>query len=211
MLRSPGSEYSVRAAIRRVMGRAARRECDLLQPDAHAPPAQMVGGIHAVVSGLGRQSQVDDSYYSAPPTLYPPAFGALRFVPFVMEPQTAPNQKLWFRGGAINVLCIEQMFSGRKNHHVCSCGLSLVCRDDTRSSATVIGECTTTEHRRELAELERVPQRPLGLDDSVCFKTNLVILRCSARVHDSTTCSYCQAATSQPPCLPSKRWHTHFR
>ena len=104
------------------------------------------------------------------PDAYPPAFGALRYVPFVVEPQTAPEQRQWFRGGAINVLSVGK-FRERKNHRLflrAVAGLS----ERYPVRATVIGECTTAGHRREFAELREF-QTSAGLDDRVCFKTNL--------------------------------------
>ena len=104
------------------------------------------------------------------PETYPPAFGALRYVPFVMEPQTAPDQRSWFREGAINVLCIGK-FEERKNHRLflqAVAGLS----ERYPVRATIIGESTTGEHRHRVAELKEV-QKSTGLDDRVHFKTNL--------------------------------------
>ena len=104
------------------------------------------------------------------PDRYPPAFGALRYVPFVVEPQTAPEQKQWFRGGVINLLCVGK-FQGRKNHRMFLRAVaSLSKRYPVR--ATVIGECTTTERRREFAEIKEF-HKSLGLGDRVCFKTSL--------------------------------------
>ena len=104
------------------------------------------------------------------PDLYSPTFDALRYVPFVMEPQTAPDQKRWFQGGVVNVLSVS-MFIGRKNHRLF---LRAVARLSERYAiqATIVGECTTTEQQREFAELEEF-HKSLGLGDKVHFKTNL--------------------------------------
>ena len=100
----------------------------------------------------------------------PPAFSAMRYVPFVMEPQTAPAQKRWFRDGAINVLCLGKM-EVRKNHRMFLHAIaSLSEMHPVR--ATVIGECTTSEQQRELRDLEDL-RSALGLSGKVCFKTNL--------------------------------------
>ena len=88
------------------------------------------------------------------PDRYPPAVPVMRYVPFVMEPQTPPQRKNWFAGGAVNVLSIGK-FQRRKNHPLLLRALArLSARFPVR--ATVIGECTTTEHRQELAELKRI-------------------------------------------------------
>ena len=102
--------------------------------------------------------------------VHPPAFGTLRYVPFVMEPQTSPAQKQWFRGGTINVLCVGK-FQRRKNYRMFLRAVArLVERYPVR--ATAIGECTTTEHQRELGELKDL-RGSLGLYGRVCFKTTL--------------------------------------
>ena len=104
------------------------------------------------------------------PNLHPPAFGALRYLPFVMEPQTTPAQKQWFQNRVINVLSIGK-FQGRKNH-------SLLLQSIERLSerypiqATIIGECTTAKHWREFAEVEEL-HKSLKLGEKVRFKTNL--------------------------------------
>ena len=104
------------------------------------------------------------------PDAHPPAFGALRYVPFVMEPQTCPEQKQWFRDGVINLLSVGK-FQARKHHRMLLWAISdLSERFSVR--ATVVGECTTTEHQRELRDLEDL-RSALGLSGKVCFKTNL--------------------------------------
>ena len=104
------------------------------------------------------------------PETYPPAFGALHYVPFVMEPQTAPGQRRWFRDGVINLLSLGK-FEVRKNHRLFLRAVAdLSERYPIRS--TVIGECTTQEHQRELAHLNNL-HSSLGLCGRVTFKTNL--------------------------------------
>ena len=104
------------------------------------------------------------------PDAYSPAIGALRYVPFVMEPQTAPVQKQWFHGGVINVLSVGK-FQRRKNHRMF---LRVVARLLERYPirATIIGECTTEEHKIELAEVRKLHQ-DLGLGDRVRFQINM--------------------------------------
>ena len=88
------------------------------------------------------------------PDRHPPGLGAMRYVPFVIEPQTAPERREWFRDGAVNVLCIGK-FQERKNHRLF---LEAVSRLSRRYPvrATVVGECTREEHRRELAGVEEL-------------------------------------------------------
>ena len=104
------------------------------------------------------------------PDRYPPAFGALRYVPFAMEPLTNPSERQWFRDGAINCICIGA-FQPRKNHRLF---LQAVARlsDTYPIRATIIGDCVTKEHRRELAELKDC-RESLGLTNQVRFRTNL--------------------------------------
>ena len=104
------------------------------------------------------------------PETHPLAFGVLCYVPFVMEPQTRPARTLWFRDDAINLLCIGK-FETRKNHRLFLRAIAgLAERYPVR--ATVIGECTTTTHQRELSEFQRL-HNSLGLCDRVIVKTNL--------------------------------------
>ena len=102
--------------------------------------------------------------------LYPPAFPALRFLPFPMEPQTAPEQKQWFRGGAVNLLTVSS-FEPRKNHRMFLDAITTLS-ETYRIQATVIGECTTAEHRREFAEIMKL-KASASLDCKVHIKTNI--------------------------------------
>ena len=104
------------------------------------------------------------------PERYPSAFGALRYVPFVMEPQTTPREKLWFRDDTINVLSIGK-FQVRKNHRLF---LQAVADLSERYPirATVIGESATEDRRREFVNIEEYAQS-LGLGDRVQLRTNM--------------------------------------
>ena len=104
------------------------------------------------------------------PERYPPAFVALRYVPFVMEPQTTLREKLWFRDDTINVLSIGK-FQVRKNHRLF---LQAVADLSERYPirATVIGESATEDRRREFVNIEEYVQS-LGLGDRVRLKTNM--------------------------------------
>lgn len=104
------------------------------------------------------------------PDDYPPAFGALRYVPFVMEPQTSPKDRKWFRGGAVGVLCIAK-FMRRKNHHLIVQAIArLAERHNVR--ATIIGECTNDEHFELLSEIQELTVS-LGVEDLVDIGLNL--------------------------------------
>ena len=104
------------------------------------------------------------------PEQYSPSFGALRYVPFAMEPQTAPEQRQWFREGTINVLNVGK-YQDRKNHGLFLQAIAnLSERHPVR--ATIVGECTTTEHRREFLEAKKL-RRSLGLDNKVRLKSNM--------------------------------------
>ena len=104
------------------------------------------------------------------PERHPQAFGALRYVPFVMEPQTPPKDREWFRRGAVNVMTVGKFYR-RKNH---SMFLEVIGRlsGRYRVTATIIGECTSDENRRELARIEEI-RDALDLGERVRIKTNL--------------------------------------
>ena len=104
------------------------------------------------------------------PDSHPQAFSALRYVPFVMEPQTAPDRRRWFRNERINILCVAK-FMERKNHLLFLQALCLMAeRQDVH--VTIIGECTNEAAKSRLAELKRQAGE-LNLLESVVFKTNL--------------------------------------
>jgi len=120
------------------------------------------------------RARIADAQWITPvlgdPERYPPAVPIMRYVPFVMEPQTPPQRKKWFAGGTVNILSIGK-FQRRKNHPLLLRAVSrLVVRYPLR--ATIIGECTTAEHRRELAEVARIRDTE-GLRDRVRIESNL--------------------------------------
>ena len=104
------------------------------------------------------------------PDRHGPAFGALRYVPFVMESQTAPENRDWFRCGAVNVMTVGKFY--RRKEHVLF--LEAIGRLSGRHPvrATIVGECTTDENRLELARVKEVHDA-LELGDRVRIKTNL--------------------------------------
>ena len=104
------------------------------------------------------------------PDQYPPALGALRYVPFAMEPQTTPAQRQWFRGGAINVLSVGK-YQTRKNHRLFLQAMASLSKK-YQVRATIIGERTPEEHRREFTEVKEL-SNSLGLGDKVSLKYNM--------------------------------------
>ena len=75
------------------------------------------------------------------------------YVPFVMDPQTGPEERRWFRDGCINILHIGK-YEPRKNHLMF---LQAVGRLSKKYPirATIIGERSTLDHKREFEKLER--------------------------------------------------------
>ena len=104
------------------------------------------------------------------PDIHSPAFAAIRYVPFVMEPQTNSYQRHWFQDDAINVISVGR-FEDRKDHRLF---IRVVAELSKRYPirATVIGECTAQKHRRELSEAMNLSEA-LGLGDMVRFVTNM--------------------------------------
>lgn len=99
-----------------------------------------------------------------------PSSNKMLYIPFIIEPQTAPPDKRWFDGDAANILSIGK-FQLRKNHGLF---LKVVARLSKRHHirATIIGECSTHDHRTVLSDVERCIES-LGIRDKVEIKTNL--------------------------------------
>ena len=87
-----------------------------------------------------------------------------------MEPQTAPAQRQWFRDGAINVLNVGK-YQKRKNHRLFLQAIASLSKK-YQVRATIIGECTTEEHRREFTEVKELSDS-LGIGDRVSLKYNM--------------------------------------
>ena len=104
------------------------------------------------------------------PKRYHPPFGALRYVPFVMEPQTPSGDRAWFGCDALNIVTVGK-FVQRKNHVMF---LRAIARLAERYPirATIVGECTAVGARKLLAQVEEI-RDDLGLRDIVRIKTNL--------------------------------------
>ena len=99
-----------------------------------------------------------------------PSSNKTLYIPFIIEPQTAPTDKQWFDGDAVNILSIGK-FQLRKNHRLF---LKVVARlsDRHRIRSTIIGECSTPDHRKALSDIERYSES-LGIRDKLKIKTNL--------------------------------------
>ncbi len=104
------------------------------------------------------------------PNVYSPAFDALRYVPFVMEPQIAPESRQWFQGGVVNVLCIAK-FMRRKNHHLLIHAIARLA-ERRQIRATIIGECMTHDYRQRLSEVRELASS-IGIKDLLDIKLNL--------------------------------------
>ena len=104
------------------------------------------------------------------PKRYRPPFGALMYVPFVMEPQTSPGRKAWFGCDALNVITVGK-FVERKNHAMF---LRAIARLAERYPirATIVGECEAVEARKLLSRIVEI-RNGMGLGDRVQIKTNL--------------------------------------
>ena len=99
-----------------------------------------------------------------------PACAALRYVPFVIPPQTNPGTKRWFAGGNVHLLAIGK-FEPRKNHGMFLAVIARLSRSHA-IRATIVGECSTDRHERELAAI-RESRHDLGLEASVDIRVNL--------------------------------------
>ena len=134
----------------------------------HRRQARWKAAVNSLAAGLAGAKWITPVLGS--PDRHSPAFGALRYVPFVMESQTPPQERKWFRCGAVNVMTVGKFY--RRKEHVLL--LEAIARLSERYpvSATVIGECTEDENRRELARVEK-SRDALGLGDRVRIKTNL--------------------------------------
>ena len=99
-----------------------------------------------------------------------PAFGRLHYLPFVIPPQTNPEEKQWFIGGMVNILDVGK-FRPRKNHRLF---LEVINNLSKRYPirGTIIGACSIPDERHELEQLKKY-RKILGLEDKVDFKVNL--------------------------------------
>ena len=137
----------------------------------HAPQTQSGGAeIHSESipgAGLARR-EVDYSSSRLARIAYPPALDALRYVPFVMEPQTSSisDRRVFPRQCACRCPVHRRSSKRRKNHRTCSSMPSRqYVRSTTTVNATVIGECTVdeTQELRVSANLQELSSFPRTL------------------------------------------------
>ncbi len=166
VVRNPNSAYGfMSAATARFMGRTVvfysqtpmHRKLKWWERLVRAFPA-WIAGAKWITPVLGS------------PEDYPPAFKALRFVPFVMEPQTPPENREWFRGNFVNILCIAK-FMRRKNHDLFVRAIARLS-EKYEVSGTIIGECTTSDNEALLAEVSHLASL-LRMEERVQIKLNL--------------------------------------
>ena len=130
------------------------------------------------------------------PDRYPRSpWGACGTVPFVIEPQTTPDRKEWFRGGAINVLCIGK-FQELKSHRPFYRGEMSRLSSRYPVQATIVGECSTDgAQAHELAKTQGATRSPLGLGNRVHHQRRIFrTARCRESTPSFTTCSCWPAA-----------------
>ena len=166
IVRDPSSAYGLlSAAASRLMGRTVVFYSQTSMHRKLAPWRRFVRSFPAWLAGAKWITPILGS-----PDIHPPAFSALRYVPFVMEPQTAPDSRAWFRGETVNVLCIAK-FMRRKNHHLFVEAIARLSeRHDVR--ATIIGECTTEDNKEVLAQVRQLASE-LRVDGRLRIKLNL--------------------------------------
>lgn len=92
------------------------------------------------------------------------------FVPFVMEPELAPEEKEWQKNGIISIFCIGK-YEKRKNHQM------MVEVAEHLANAypihlTIAGECTTAAHQDYYKKLEGYLKEK-GLEEKVTLLKNL--------------------------------------
>lgn len=92
------------------------------------------------------------------------------FLPFVMEPQLAPDQKEYFRDGKINILSIGK-YEERKNH-LMLISLTEQLADSYPVHLTIAGECSNRFHERNL-EKARAYIAQHRLENLVTLHVNL--------------------------------------
>lgn len=92
------------------------------------------------------------------------------YVPFVIPGQVSPDTKRWFVSNSVNLLTVGK-FEPRKNHCLF---LDAIAALSQRHGvmATIVGECSTETHRREL-ERVRQHRQCLGLESKVKIELNL--------------------------------------
>jgi glycosyltransferase involved in cell wall biosynthesis len=101
-----------------------------------------------------KPSPIDDMYY----------------VPFVMPARTNPKEKVWFRDGNINILCVARFFP-RKNHSVLLKSINKI-RNKYDVKITFVGKCTTPKERHVKDEVKKEAKK-LDLNGDLNVKINV--------------------------------------
>ena len=166
IVRNPNSAYGLLSAVTaRLLGCTVVLYSQTLMHRRLTPWQRFARSFPAWLAGAKWITPVLGS-----PDIHFPAFSALRYVPFVMEPQTEPRARQWFRERCVNVLCIGK-FMRRKNHHLFVEAIARLSeRHDVR--ATIIGECTTEDNKEVLAQVSQLVSE-LSLDERLQIKLNL--------------------------------------
>ena len=112
------------------------------------------------------------------PDRFPTPYRAPRYLPFVMLPQTSSDQRPWFANGHVKLLHVGK-FQPRKNHRMFLEAVATLSRRYPLR-ATIVGQCSTPEHRRELNEVKRLRARR-GLEEIVQIETNVPHLEMEKR------------------------------
>ena len=166
VIRNPLSAYGVLSfLIARLMGLTVVFYSQTPVYRSLSRPQRIIRSIPAWVAGARWITPVlgDPGDYSL-------ALGVLRYVPFAMEPQTAPEHRRWFRNDRVNIICVGK-FTERKNHLLFLQAVSELAQHHG-VRATIVGECVGEEAEARLMELRRLTEA-LDLNEHVDFKTNL--------------------------------------
>ena len=92
------------------------------------------------------------------------------FVPFVVNPQRAPGQRIYFEDGRIHILCIGK-YEIRK-HHLELLRIAEQLKDKYRIHVTLVGEATN-RFQKGYCEQVRSFVREHHMEDMVTVKTNV--------------------------------------
>ncbi len=93
------------------------------------------------------------------------------FIPFAVEPQQSPNEKKYFKGDRVNILCIGK-FEPRKHHMMLMDVLMEISQESQeRFHLTVIGEATNRHQKLFFTEVKAHVED--GLEELVEIKTNV--------------------------------------
>lgn len=92
------------------------------------------------------------------------------FVPFVVDPRRSPEERTYFEGGRVHILCIGK-YEIRK-HHLELLRVAEQLQDKYRIHVTLVGEATN-RFQKEYCEQVKKYVREHGMDNLVTVKTNV--------------------------------------